>query len=146
MIKTRGVVHFSIPVTDLVRSRDFYWQKLGMSPIFEDESVGMAFLDCAGDCIVLVRVDRPISTAQVRAVHHAFLVDHDKYRAAVEELKNIGTRYHSEENRQDGVIDGPRAYFEDPDGNMLEIIDLNFYAGARLDTVVGVRRRSPQKL
>lgn len=141
MIKTRGIVHFSIPVTDLARSREFYCGKLGMSPIFEDESTGMVFLDCAGACIVLVRVDRPISTAQVRAVHHAFLVDHNEYRAAVEELKSIGTRYHSEENRQDGVIDGPRAYFEDPDGNMLEIIDLNFYAGSRLDTVPGARRR-----
>jgi len=28
------------------------------------------------------------------------------------------------------VIDGPRAYFEDPDGNVLEIIDLSRYAGA----------------
>ena len=83
MIKTRGVVHFSIPVTDLARSREFYCRKLGMSPIFEDELVGMVFLDCAGDCIVLVRVDRPISTAQVRAVHHAFLVDHDEYRAVI---------------------------------------------------------------
>jgi catechol 2,3-dioxygenase-like lactoylglutathione lyase family enzyme len=143
MIKTRGVVHFSIPVTDIARSREFYCQTLGMNLIFEDLPVGMVFLDCAGDCIVLVRVDRPISTAQVRGVHHAFLVGHDEYQAAVEELRSIGARYHYEENRQDGVIDGPRAYFEDPDGNMLEIIDLNFYAGAQLGAVAGMRQRNP---
>ena len=29
---------------------------------------------------------------------------------------------------REGVIDGPRVYFEDPDGNTLEIIDLTAYA------------------
>jgi catechol 2,3-dioxygenase-like lactoylglutathione lyase family enzyme len=34
-----------------------------------------------------------------------------------------------EEDRQGGVINGPRAYFRDPDGTVLEFIDLTSYAG-----------------
>ena len=34
----------------------------------------------------------------------------------------------AESGLSEGVIDGPRVYFEDPDGNTLEIIDLTAYA------------------
>jgi catechol 2,3-dioxygenase-like lactoylglutathione lyase family enzyme len=130
MIRTRGVVHFTIPVTDPNRSRDFYCQRLGLSLVSEVPSLGMIFLDSGGSCVVLVRVDRPISTAGVREVHHSFLVAHDEYAAAVADLKANGVQIYYEEDRRDGVIEGPRAYFQDPDGNTLEIIDLTFYAGA----------------
>ena len=36
-----------------------------------------------------------------------------------------------EEDRQGGVLNGPRAYFHDPDGTVLEFIDLTSYAGNR---------------
>jgi len=32
-----------------------------------------------------------------------------------------------EEDRQGGVVNGPRAYFRDPDGTVLEYIDLTSY-------------------
>jgi catechol 2,3-dioxygenase-like lactoylglutathione lyase family enzyme len=129
MIKTRGVVHFTIPVTDPARSRDFYCQRLGLSLVSEVPALGMIFLDSGGSCVVLVRVDKPISTAGIREVHHAFQIAHDEYASAVAELKASGVKIYYEEDRRDGVIEGPRAYFQDPDGNTLEIIDLTFYAG-----------------
>ena len=33
------------------------------------------------------------------------------------------------EDRQGGAVNGPRAYFHDPDGNVLEIINLTSYKG-----------------
>jgi hypothetical protein len=42
------------------------------------------------------------------------------------------SRSRSEEDRQGGVVNGPRAYFHDPDGTVLEFIDLTSYAGNRL--------------
>ena len=36
----------------------------------------------------------------------------------------------SKEDRQGGVLDGPRGYFHDPDGTVLEFIDLTSYAGS----------------
>lgn len=130
MAQVKGVVHFSIPVTDPARSRQFYCEHLGMKVVFEAPE--MVFLDAGGDCIVLVKVDGPISTAGVRNVHHAFLVEHAEYRSAVDELRRAGINVLYEEDRNDGVIDGPRAYFRDPDGNTLELIDLRFYGGSRL--------------
>jgi catechol 2,3-dioxygenase-like lactoylglutathione lyase family enzyme len=129
MIKTKGVVHFTIPVTDTNRSRDFYCKWLGMK-LLRDTGRGMVFLDSGGDCIILAKVDKPISIAGERDVHHSFLVDHEDYAAALDELKSGGIKFLYDEDRRDGVIDGPRAYFEDPDGNVLEIIDLAAYAGA----------------
>jgi catechol 2,3-dioxygenase-like lactoylglutathione lyase family enzyme len=129
MIKTRGVAHFSIPVRDTARARDFYCQRLGMKLLADVASDGMVFLDSGGDCIILVRVDQPISTAGVRNVHHAFRVAHDDYEATLTELKASGVRVIYEEDRRHGVVNGPRAYFEDPDGNTLELIDLTSYKG-----------------
>ena len=134
MIITRGVVHFTIPVTDPDRSREFYCQRLGMRLLANVPALGMVFLDSGGSCVVLARVAKPISTAGVREVHHAFLVAHDEYAAAVAELRACGVPIYYEEDRRDGVIEGPRAYFQDPDGNTLEIIDLTSYAGS-IDTI-----------
>jgi len=132
MIKTRGIAHFSIPVTDLARSRDFYCRHLGMTPLGGGGSGGarMAFLDAGGDCVILVQVEGPISTIGLRDLHHAFLVAHDDYEAAVKALQESGVKMLYEEDRRGGVVNGPRFYFEDPDGNTLEIIDLTSYRGA----------------
>lgn len=131
MIKTKGLVHFTIPVTDTARSRDFYCKWLGMKLLRDTGERGMVFLDSGGDCLILAKVDGPISTAGARDVHHSFLVDHADYAPALAELKAGGVKFLYDEDRRDGVIDGPRAYFEDPDGNVLEIIDLASYAGAK---------------
>jgi len=131
MIKTKGVVHFTIPVTDTNRSRDFYCRWLGMTVLRDLPGRGMVFLDSGGDCVILAKVDKPISIAGERDVHHSFLVAHEDYASALAELKAGGVKFLYDEDRQDGVIDGPRAYFEDPDGNVLEIIDLARYAGAQ---------------
>ena len=132
MIKTKGIAHFSIPVTDLKRSIDFYQQILGLTLLKEVPPMGMAFMDSGGDCVVLVKVDAPISTAKVRNVHHAFIVDPKEYRSSVEDLTRHGVEVLYEENRQEKVVDGPRTYFNDPDGNTIEIIDLEYYAGHHL--------------
>lgn len=127
MVKTRGLAHFSIPVSDTQRSKDFYCKHLGMKLLADTGS--MVFLDSAGDCVILVHVDKPISTAGVDDVHHAFLVAHDEYEAAVKDLKSSGVKVLYEEDRRGGVVNGPRTYFHDPDGNTLEIIDLTSYKG-----------------
>jgi glyoxylase I family protein len=132
MIRTRGLAHISIPVTDLERSREFYTQRLGLKFLSAPPKSGMAFLDAAGDCVILVKVDRPISTAGVRAVHHAFMIGHDDYVAAMEELRANGVEILSEEDRRGENVNGPRFYFFDPDGNTLELIDLTSYKGDKV--------------
>jgi catechol 2,3-dioxygenase-like lactoylglutathione lyase family enzyme len=92
---------------------------------------GMVFLDAGGDCVILAQVDQPISTARVRDIHHAFKVPHEDYTKARAELESKGVKVLFEEDRQGGAVNGPRFYFHDPDGNVLEIIDLTSYKGDR---------------
>ena len=62
-------------------------------------------------------------------VHHAFIVAEEEYETAKDELRAKGINIFLEEDRQGGAVNGPRAYFHDPDGNVLEIINLTSYKG-----------------
>jgi catechol 2,3-dioxygenase-like lactoylglutathione lyase family enzyme len=91
----------------------------------------MAFVDASGTCLMLVKRDPPINSRPEDhgGVHHSFGVAHEKYQAALDHLRANGVAITFEEDRQGGVINGPRAYFHDPDGTVLEFIDLTSYAG-----------------
>ena len=128
MIKTKGLAHFTIPVTDTVRSTAFYADILGMTPIQVNHERGMVFLDTAGDCVILARSEAKIDPDD-HNVHHAFIVDADHYEDAKKDLAENGVDVFFEEDRQGGAVSGPRAYFHDPDGNVLEIISLTGYKG-----------------
>ncbi len=71
-------------------------------------------------------------------VHHAFAVAHDEYAAALGHLRAHGLEIAFEEDRQGGVLNGPRAYFHDPDGTVLEFIDLTSYAGSPSSELPGI--------
>jgi glyoxylase I family protein len=129
-LETRGVAHFSIPVTDSERSEKFYHEILGMPVLASDHEFGMVFLDSGGDCVILVRSEAAEKPPEGINVHHAFAVDGDVYEESKEFLKSKGVEILFEEDRQGGTVNGPRAYFHDPDGNVLEIIDLTSYSGA----------------
>ena len=125
-----SVVHFSIPVSDIEKSTRFYTEIVGCRHI---ETVGqgrMAFLDAAGTCLILVKREPPINQRPEDhgGVHHSFGVE--DYPAALDHLRQNGVEITFEEDRQGGVVNGPRAYFHDPDGTVLEFIELTSYAGA----------------
>jgi hypothetical protein len=69
------------------------------------------------------------STEGSDGVHHAFMINAAEYQSAVEMLRARGLEIFFEEDRRGGVIDGPRVYFRDPDGNALEFINRTAYAG-----------------
>ena len=130
LVKTMGLAHFTIPVTDTRRSQKFYEDVLGMKAVQVNHERGMVFMDSGGDCVILTKTANPISTAGERDIHHAWVVKHEDYAKAVAELKaRDDIEFHLEEDRQGGAVNGPRAYFSDPDGNVLEIIDLTSYKG-----------------
>jgi catechol 2,3-dioxygenase-like lactoylglutathione lyase family enzyme len=128
MIKTKGLAHFTLPVTDTVRSMAFYTDILGMTAIQVNHDRGMVFLDCGGDCLILSKSEARINPDD-HDVHHAFIVDPDDYENARRDLAANGVDVFFEEDRQGGAVNGPRAYFHDPDGNVLEIINLTSYKG-----------------
>jgi glyoxylase I family protein len=124
MLKTHGVLHFSLPVTDLDRSRKFYENLLGMKVV--EQSPRMVFLQTGDDYLILARGSEPLryDSPQSTPVHHAFKVKPDEFESSIDFLRENGVEVFNIENRSQGVFWGPQAYFLDPDGNKLEI-----YAG-----------------
>jgi catechol 2,3-dioxygenase-like lactoylglutathione lyase family enzyme len=131
MVAIKSVAHFSIPVSDVEKSTRFYTEIVGCRHLQTAGRGSMAFLDAAGTCLILVKRDAPINAVPENhgGVHHAFAVPHDEYQAALDHLRANGVEITFEEDRQGGVLNGPRAYFHDPDGTVLEFIDLTSYAG-----------------
>ena len=131
MVAIKSVAHFSIPVSDVAKSTRFYTEIVGCRHLQTVGGGRMAFLDAAGTCVILVKRDPPINQMQDDhgGVHHAFAVAHDEYNKALDHLRAHDVRITFEEDRQGGVLNGPRAYFHDPDGTVLEFINLMSYAG-----------------
>jgi catechol 2,3-dioxygenase-like lactoylglutathione lyase family enzyme len=134
MVALQGMAHFSIPVSDLGKSTRFYCDIVGCTHIMTTPDKRMAFIDAGGDCLILVQHDPPINPVidDHGGVHHSFKVAKGDYRAALDNLRANGVEVFFEEDRQGGVVNGPRAYFRDPDGTCLEYIDLSSYSGDRL--------------
>ena len=124
MLKTHGVLHFSLPVTDLDRSRKFYEGLLGLKVV--EQSARMVFLQTGDDYFILAKGSEPLryDAPQSTPVHHAFKVNREDFEPSIDELRKNGVEVFNIEDRNQGVFWGPQAYFLDPDGNKLEI-----YAG-----------------
>ena len=131
MVDIKGVAHFSIAVSDVEKSTAFYRDVVGCRHLTTVGGGTMSFLDAGGVCLILAKHDSPINTAldDHQGVHHAFMVDSDAYQAALDHLRANDVEVFFEEDRQGGVVNGPRAYFRDPDDTVLEIIDLTSYMG-----------------
>jgi len=134
MPEITGVAHFSIPVSDVDRSTKFYTEIVGCKFLSQTPDKGITFLDAGGVCVLLIKRPAPINKGPLEmgnGVHHAFMVSAAEYTSAVETLRAKGVDVFFEEDRRGGTIDGPRAYFRDPDGTALEFIDRTAYAGDR---------------
>jgi catechol 2,3-dioxygenase-like lactoylglutathione lyase family enzyme len=131
MVAIKAVAHFSIPVSDVAKSTRFYTEIVGCRHLATVAAGQMAFLDAAGVCVILVGRESPINPKpdDHGGVHHSFAVAREDYQGALDHLRTNGVPITFEEDRQGGVINGPRAYFRDPDGTVLEFIDLTSYAG-----------------
>jgi len=133
MVELKGVAHFSIPVSDMERSRRFYTEVVGCKYLSITPDKKICFLDAGGVCLLLIRSDPPVLTKLEGSdgVHHAFMIDPSAYNAALDHLRANDVEIFFEEDRQGGSINGPRAYFRDPDGTALEFINRTSYTGAK---------------
>jgi catechol 2,3-dioxygenase-like lactoylglutathione lyase family enzyme len=123
MIEPRSVVHFSIAVSDLAKSRKFYTDIVGLTLVHDaTEVLGMVFLRAGKDHIILAKSDAPLerSAKDSRRAHHAFKVDSDNYEDAKSYLASKGVEVFEEEDRKTGVFVGRQFYIRDPDGTVIE--------------------------
>jgi catechol 2,3-dioxygenase-like lactoylglutathione lyase family enzyme len=124
-----GIAHFSIPVTDITRSLAFYTEVVGCKHLFTPGKRHMSFIDAGGVCLILVKQDHPVNEIlqDSEGVHHSFAIASDHFEAAKVRLNKHNVEIIGAEDRQGGVVNGPRVYFRDPDGTVLEFIDLTSY-------------------
>jgi catechol 2,3-dioxygenase-like lactoylglutathione lyase family enzyme len=124
MLKTHGVLHFTIPVKDLDRSEKFYTEVMGMEKLRRNDH--MVFMRAGEDCFVLTFSENPIEPNRDNKhdIHSAFLLTAQEYDKAKQFLASKGIPLIREEDRKVGTFQGRSAYFHDPDRNVIEIIDL----------------------
>jgi len=122
MIRTKGILHFTLPVSDVDASTAFFVDLLGCKVLTRNRV--MSFLQSGDDYFILACSETPIrpnADGQTR-VHHAFMVDHDALDGAMDFLKGKGVGILRYEHRTEGAFTGRQFYFHDPDGNVIELI------------------------
>jgi catechol 2,3-dioxygenase-like lactoylglutathione lyase family enzyme len=125
MIEPKGVVHFSIAVSNLEASRRFYTEVLGLKLVNDASAYGMVFLRAGDDHVILARSDAPLQRSAIdsRRAHHAFKVDAAKYDEAKAFLASRAVEVFEEEDRKKGVFVGRQFYIRDPDGTVIEFTE-----------------------
>jgi len=126
-IKPRGVVHFSLSVSNLEVSKKFYTEILGLTFVRHSPAYQMMFLIAGQDFVTLCKSETPIQPNPKgrRRVHHAFALAPDTYEDAKNFLLENGIEIIDEENRETGTILGRQFYIHDPDLNVIELNDWN---------------------
>jgi catechol 2,3-dioxygenase-like lactoylglutathione lyase family enzyme len=124
MLKTEGVLHFTIPVKDLDRAENFYAGILGFEKIARIDRI--VFMRAGADYFNLTFSENPITlnAAGRHEIHSAFRVTPATYEQALKTLPEKGIEIFKQEDRKVGVFVGRSAYIRDPDGNVIEFIDL----------------------
>jgi catechol 2,3-dioxygenase-like lactoylglutathione lyase family enzyme len=130
----KGVAHFSIPVSDVDRSTRFYTEIVGCNFLSALPDKSITFSRCWRRLLAADQASGPINKDPLdmsNGVHHAFIIDATEYPSALDGLRAKVVEIFFEEDRRGGTIDGPRAYFRDPDGTVLEFINRTAYAGSK---------------
>jgi catechol 2,3-dioxygenase-like lactoylglutathione lyase family enzyme len=124
MLKTEGVLHFTIPVKNLDRSEKFYAEMLGFEKVGRTDRI--VFMRAGDDFFNLTYSENPITLNPEgrHEIHSAFRVTPQTYEETLKLLPAKGIEIFKQEDRQQGVFVGRSAYIRDPDGNVIEFIDL----------------------
>ena len=117
-MKTQGLKHIQIAVSDIDRSLKFYMGLLGMRELFRDGP--LVFLQSAEgtDIFTLRQAEGPIDTTSAGLQHFGFAINREDHPAAVEEVRRFGAEVLDVGQHGD---DSLYAYFKDPDGYIIEI-------------------------
>jgi len=121
MIKSRGLHHINLNVTDVERSLKFYQQAFGLEVKFWEDNRRMVFLRSPGasDTITLCQVHEGEPVAGGGVSHFGFgLTEKDKLDEMIAQVESAGGKLVSR-GKHGGSF--PYAYVSDPDGYVIEI-------------------------
>jgi metallothiol transferase len=126
-VEPTGILHFTISVSDLEKSRVFYEQVLGCS--YWRQNQDTVFMRAGSDYFVLSRTGyhQAPNKSKHTLIHHAFIVAGDDFDASMAylEANGIDILLYEDQNSGHFSFPGRHAYFHDPDGNCIEIVDLH---------------------
>jgi catechol 2,3-dioxygenase-like lactoylglutathione lyase family enzyme len=139
-----GILHFTLSVTDLERSRHFYEDVVGCTYWRQNDST--VFMRCGEHYFVLSRTGyhTPPNKGTDTLIHHAFLIEGDAFDAALAHVEASGVEVLLYEDTGHHSFTGRHAYFNDPDGNTVEFIDFQGIGDIRAADDQGRERRGPK--
>jgi lactoylglutathione lyase len=120
MVKTRGLSHINLNVSDIKRSLEFYRKAFGLEVQFW-EGKTMVFLRTPGasDTITLCQAKEGEPIAGGGVSHFGFgLAQKGQFEEYIEQVKDAGGKLIRRGQHAPGV---PYAYFADPDGYVIEL-------------------------
>jgi len=116
MLNLSQIGQIALPVTDVDRSEAFYEKAIGLRKLYRFGD--LAFFDCAGVRLLLDKADTVTGSRGCLYLRCADIA------LAVAELKTRGVSFTSEPHRIARMDDHDlwMAFFEDPDGNTLALM------------------------
>jgi catechol 2,3-dioxygenase-like lactoylglutathione lyase family enzyme len=140
-VQPTGILHFTLAVTDLERSRRFYEEVVGCTFWRQNETT--VFMRCGENYFVLSRSGYHVAPNRGRdtLIHHAFMIDAADFDAALAHVEACGVEVLLYEDKGHRSFTGRHAYFHDPDGNGIEFIDFQGIGDTAAPAYQGRARR-----
>jgi catechol 2,3-dioxygenase-like lactoylglutathione lyase family enzyme len=122
-IRTIGILHFTIGVRDHIAAAKFYSEVVGCRHLRSNERY--SFMECGGSYFVLAKISHHVNPNNPGedAHHHAFMVAPQEFDRALAIMKARGVELIKYSDEGHTTFPGRHAYFHDPDGNGIEIVD-----------------------
>ena len=123
-VKPSGTLHFTISVADVDEAVEFYTSVVGAT--FWRRATYSAFMSVGDDFFVLSDIGyhrRPNDPGHC-LIHNAFIVQGEDFDQAVNFVESKGIEFVRYETAGHSSFAGRHAYFQDPWGNGIELIDL----------------------
>jgi catechol 2,3-dioxygenase-like lactoylglutathione lyase family enzyme len=118
-IKTGGICHIALDVTDLRRSVKFYTDLFDMDVVSSSDNIVHLKTSGADDSFFLFKADAPVGPEKcgMRHMHFGFRISEDNFDRAMEFIKKNNIKIHPNPARKPGRY----IYIEDPDGYVIQL-------------------------
>jgi catechol 2,3-dioxygenase-like lactoylglutathione lyase family enzyme len=114
-VKTTGLFHLAINVTDLDLSVKFYTDLFRIDVLRQQEDMAIMHTPGSDDSFVLFKASGPVAPSGI--AHFGFKVDDQNFDQAMDYVQKKGIRIISNPARNTGRF----LYIEDPDGFVVQI-------------------------